>query len=72
VFGGARLGGLRRSVWHTEYPYARGPEENIRTWGQLGLTGEWADKPIHTGGQTLRGNQTSQFSDIGPPGSDIL
>ncbi len=20
---------------------------NIRTWGQLGLTGEWADKPIH-------------------------
>ena len=21
--------------------------ENIRTWGQLGLTGEWRDKPIH-------------------------
>ena len=21
--------------------------ENIRTWGQLGLTGEWKDKPIH-------------------------
>jgi len=20
---------------------------NLRTWGQLGLTGEWADKPIH-------------------------
>lgn len=23
-----------------------GYEEDIRTWGQLGLTGEWADKPI--------------------------
>jgi len=24
----------------------RGQRENIRTWGQLGLTGAWADKPI--------------------------
>ena len=70
VFGGARLGGYVGSVWHTEYPYARGPEENIRTWGQLGLTGDWADKPIHPGGQTLRGNQTTQFSDIVLRGSD--
>ncbi len=70
VFGGARTGGYVASVWHTEYPFARGPEENIRTWGQLGLTGEWADKPIHTGGQTLRGNQTSQFSDLILKGSD--
>jgi len=70
VFGGARLGGYVGSVWHTEYPYSRGVEENIRTWGQLGLTGEWADKPIHPGGQTLRGNQTSQFSDIILKGSD--
>jgi phosphate transport system substrate-binding protein len=70
VFGGARTGGYVASVWHTEYPYARGPEENIRTWGQLGLTGEWADKPIHPGGQTLRGNQTTQFSDVVLRGSD--
>ena len=70
VFGGARLGGYAGSVWHTEYPYARGADENIRTWGQLGLTGEWASKAIHTGGQTLRGNQTSQFSDIVLRGSD--
>ncbi len=70
VFGGARLGGYVGSVWHTEYPYSRGPEENIRTWGQLGLTGEWANQPIHPGGQTLRGNQTSQFSDIVLRGSD--
>src|SRR5262249_27689907 len=25
---------------------ARGSNENIRTWGELGLTGEWAKKPI--------------------------
>ncbi len=70
VFGGARNGGYVGSVWHTEYPYKRGPEENIRTWGQLGLTGEWPNQPIHTGGQTLRGNQTTQFSDIVTRGSD--
>src|ERR1019366_2523615 len=70
VFGGARLGGYVGSVWHTEYPYSREADENIRTWGQLGLTGEWANKPIHTGGQTLRGNQTTQFSDIVLRGSD--
>lgn len=70
VFGAARNGGYAGSVWHTDYPYRRGPEENIRTWGQLGLTGEWADQPIHPGGQTLRGNQTTQFSDIVTRGSD--
>jgi phosphate transport system substrate-binding protein len=28
------------------YEHRRGTE-SIRTWGQLGLTGEWSDKPIH-------------------------
>ncbi len=28
----------------------RGYKKPITTWGQLGLTGEWADKPIHTWG----------------------
>jgi phosphate transport system substrate-binding protein len=28
------------------YEHRRGPE-SISTWGQLGLTGEWSDKPIH-------------------------
>jgi phosphate transport system substrate-binding protein len=27
--------------------HLRGAPENIRTWGQLGLTGEWRDQPIH-------------------------
>src|SRR5215468_3615682 len=62
VFGGARLGGYVGSVWHTEYPYSRGAEENIRTWGQLGLTGEWADKAIHAGGQNLSSGVMVTFS----------
>jgi phosphate transport system substrate-binding protein len=70
IFGGARTGGYAGSVWHTEYPYSRGPEENIRTWGQLGLTGEWADKPIHVGGQNLRAGATTNFSDKVLRGSD--
>jgi phosphate transport system substrate-binding protein len=70
VFGGQRNGGYDGSVWRTDYPYRRGAEENIRTWGQLGLTGEWADKPIHPGGQTLRGNNTTQLSDRITRGSD--
>lgn len=35
--------------------YARGPEKNIRKWGQLGLTGEWADKEIQTYGYSAPG-----------------
>lgn len=63
VFGSERTGGYVGSVWHSEYPYARGPEEDIRTWGQLGLTGEWADKRIHVGGQTIRAGASTGFSD---------
>ncbi|MDD3180576.1 MAG: substrate-binding domain-containing protein [Opitutaceae bacterium] len=64
VFGTARNGGYVGSVWHTEYPYSRGPEENIRTWDQLGLTGEWAGKPIHVGGQTVRAGASTNFNDM--------
>jgi phosphate transport system substrate-binding protein len=70
VFGGQRLGGYDDSVWRTDYPYRRGAEENIRTWGQLGLTSEWADKPIHPGGQTMRAHATTGFSDRILRGSD--
>ena len=45
IFGAQRSGGWIGTKWSTDA--ARGPEKNIRTWGQLGLTGEWADKPIH-------------------------
>ncbi len=39
--------------------YARGPEKNIRTWGQLGLKGEWAGKTIMTHGYVAPGFATS-------------
>lgn len=45
IFGAQRDGGWDGNRWDASR--ARGPEKNIRTWGQLGLTGEWADKPIH-------------------------
>ena len=53
IFGAERTGGYQDLRWVPEA--ARGPEENIRTWGQLGLTGEWADQPIHTYGYALTG-----------------
>jgi len=62
VFGSARLGGYAGTVWHTEYPYSRPPEENIRTWDQLGLTGEWAGQRISVGGQNLSSGAMLQFS----------
>ena len=59
IYGTARDGGWDGTTWHTEA--ARGPEKNLRTWGQLGLTGEWADKPIHVYGLNLRYNNCDQF-----------
>lgn len=53
ILGAARTGGWRGAQWTTDA--ARGPEQNIRTWGQLGLTGEWADKPVNTYGHAPTG-----------------
>ncbi|MEO6874375.1 MAG: substrate-binding domain-containing protein [Opitutaceae bacterium] len=53
IFGAARTGGYEGFIWKTEN--ARGKEKNIRTWGQLGLTGEWADKEIQTYGYAAGG-----------------
>lgn len=57
IFGSERNGGLRGFVW-TPLD-ARGPEKNLRTWGQLGLKGKWADKPIQTYGHGPSG--TTRF-----------
>ncbi|HZV08405.1 MAG TPA: substrate-binding domain-containing protein, partial [Novosphingobium sp.] len=54
IFAGARTGGWQGTQWDPKA--ARGPEKNIRTWGQLGLTGEWANKPIHIYGRPLKYN----------------
>jgi phosphate transport system substrate-binding protein len=45
IFGAERDGGWQGLNWHREV--ARTAKDNIRTWGQLGLTGAWADKQIH-------------------------
>ncbi len=44
IFGAERSGGWQKIEWVEAA--ARAAAGNIRTWGQLGLTGEWADKPI--------------------------
>jgi phosphate transport system substrate-binding protein len=48
IYGDQRSGGWQKIEWVESA--ARGPEKNIRTWGQLGLQGEWADKPIRVYG----------------------
>lgn len=61
IFGSERTGAWEGTSWHPER--ARTPAQNIRTWGQLGLTGEWADKPIHVYGVNLRYHQAIRFED---------
>jgi phosphate transport system substrate-binding protein len=61
IFGAERDGGWEGTSWRPQY--ARGPEKNLRTWGQLGLGGEWKDKPINVYGLTLRYHQATEISD---------
>ena len=68
IFGAERLGGWIGTDWHPEF--ARGPEKNIRKWGQLGLTGEWADKEITPYGLNARYHQATEISDAVLRGSD--
>jgi phosphate transport system substrate-binding protein len=68
IFGAERLGGWSGTDWHAEV--ARGPEKNLRKWGQVGLGGEWADKEIVPYGLNLRYTQASTFSDRILGGSD--
>jgi phosphate transport system substrate-binding protein len=57
IFGAERTAGMRGFEWTPSD--GRDARENIRTWGQLGLTGEWADKPIQTYGHAPSG--TTRF-----------
>lgn len=57
VFGSGRTGALRGFKW--TLAEGRGPELDIRRWGQLGLTGDWADKAIQTYGHAPSG--TARF-----------
>jgi phosphate transport system substrate-binding protein len=53
IFGAERTGTYSGYKWVAGN--ARPASENIRTWGQLGLTGDWADKPIQTYGYAPTG-----------------
>ena len=61
IFGSQRAGGWVRTMWDPSR--ARGPEGNLRNWGQLGLSGDWAARPIHTYGFSLRYSTALEFSD---------
>lgn len=60
IFGTQRAGGWKGLMWDTSV--ARGPEANIRTWGQLGLGGEWREKPINVYGYNLKFHFPDEFS----------
>lgn len=68
IFGAARDGGWVGTNWRPDL--ARGADKNIRTWGQLGLKGQWANKPINLYGFSLRYNTATDFSDKVLAGSD--
>lgn len=61
IFGAQRDGGWDRNSWNEKA--ARGPDKNIRTWGQLGLKGEWANKPIHVLGYNLNYHFPRDFAE---------
>jgi len=42
----------------------RGYPADITTWGHLGLSGEWADKPIHFYGRTVKNEVPWRFRDV--------
>jgi phosphate transport system substrate-binding protein len=60
IFGSERTGGWdvgnnpTHDILFTS-EYARSRDTNIRTWGQLGLTGDWANKEIQTYGYAAPG-----------------
>lgn len=61
IFGAKREGGWDLNSW--DPGAARGAEKDIRTWGQLGLTGEWADKPINVHAYTLNYHFPRDFAE---------
>jgi phosphate transport system substrate-binding protein len=57
IFGAARTADMRGLQWSPSD--ARGADQDIRTWGQLGLTGDWAHREIQTYGHAPSG--TARF-----------
>lgn len=52
IFAGPRRGGFDKTVWNPAA--ARGRDKNIRTWGQLGLDGDWKNAEIVPNGRPLK------------------
>lgn len=60
IFGSERSGGWAIDEDNTHNllftaKYARGADKNIRTWGQLGVKGDFANQQIHTHGYVAPG-----------------
>ncbi len=68
IFGAARTGGYQGTTWHPEA--GRPASANIRTWGQLGLTGKWKNAPIHVYGLNLEYGMARDFQQIVFHGGD--
>ena len=68
IFGSARAGGWLRTTWHPEF--ARGPDGDLRSWGQVGLDGAWANRSIDTYGFSLRYSTALEFADDALKSSD--
>ena len=68
IFGAERTGGYQGTTWHTDA--ARAASENLRTWGQLGLTGKWKDAPIHVYGLNLHYGMANDFANMAFHGGD--
>lgn len=62
IFGAQRDGGWHGNNWDPSS--ARGADRNLRTWGQLGLTGEWADKPINVHAYNLNFHFPRAFAEM--------
>jgi phosphate transport system substrate-binding protein len=68
IFGAERTGGYQGTTWHTDA--ARPASANIRTWGQLGLTGKWKEAPIHVYGLNLEYGMARDFQTMVFHGGD--
>jgi len=68
IFGAARSGGYQGTTWHPEA--GRTKAEDIRRWGQLGLTGKWKNAPIHVYGLNLEYGMARDFQSMVFHGGD--
>jgi len=68
VFGAAREGGWAGTNFRADW--ARGADKDIRTWGKLGLGGQWAKHRITPLGFNLRYNTATDFADKYMQGGD--